>query len=293
MFFSIIVPTYNRANLIRKTIESLLNQENQNFEIIVVDDGSTDNTKDVIDQISSNKISYYQIKNSERGFARNYGSKLAKGDYLNFFDSDDIALKNHLSIADQAILTKNYPEIFHLNYAFLNSNGEINKNNNKEISVANKKLISGNILSCNGVFIKKDIALQFPFNESRNLSVSEDWDLWLRLSARYKIYMLPTITSYIVNHQGRSVMSFNEKKLLTRTNELINSLSRDQIFMKVYPKSLVKIKAHMLSYMSLHAVLCDYRKKAFYYLVSSIKVNYFEIFTKRFIAIIMHLVKLK
>jgi glycosyltransferase involved in cell wall biosynthesis len=291
--FSIIVPTYNRANLIGKTIESLLDQKHNSFEIIVIDDGSSDNTKEIIEKINSTKIKYYQIENSERGFARNYGARLAKGDYINFFDSDDMALTNHLLVADQTILNTNYPEVFHLNYAFLNTNGNISKNNNKEILEANKKLISGNILSCNGVFIKKDIALRFPFNESRNLSVSEDWDLWLRLSARYKIQMLPTITSYIVNHQGRSVMSFNEEKLLARTNELINSLSNDQVFMSVYPNSLIKIKAHMLSYMSLHAVLCGYKKKAFYYLMYAIKINYLEIFTKRFVAIITHLIKVK
>ena len=81
MLFSIVIPTYNRSQLIKTTIKSLLNQTCTDFEIIVVDDGSIDNTETVIEEIVSNKISYHKIKNSERGFARNFGAKIAKGKY--------------------------------------------------------------------------------------------------------------------------------------------------------------------------------------------------------------------
>jgi len=290
ILFSIVIPTYNRAGLITKTVISLLEQEYQNFEVIIVDDGSTDDTEEIVRNIVTSKVAYYKIPNSERGFARNFGAKQAKGDYINFFDSDDLAKPNHLLTANKTILDKNFPELFHLNYMVKNSNTELVKSNVGDAALANEILVGGNILSCNGVFLKKEIALKFPFNESRKLSVSEDWDLWLRLSARYKIYMVPTITSYIVNHEERSVMIFNEGKLLSRMQELVASVGRDEVFIKIYPTAVNEIKAHMLSYIALHAVLSNHKRISFKYLRLSLKTNYREIFTRRFLAIIKHLV---
>lgn len=287
--FTFIVPTYNRAHLIVKTIDSLLKQEYQNFDIIVIDDGSTDNTESVIKSIGSEKISYHKIPNSERGFARNYGAQLAKGDYLNFFDSDDLALKDHLSVARTTVLNKNFPEIFHLNYQVQYPDSSLRGSNIGEIEFANDELIKGNILSCNGVFIKREIFKQFPFKDKRALAATEDWDLWLRLSARYKIHLVPQITSYIVNHEQRSVFTFDEQRSLDRTNELIASLNSDQIFTKVYPGALKKIHAHMLSYMSLHAALAGHKRRSFQFLLKSLNVNLGEIFSRRFLAIIKHL----
>jgi glycosyltransferase involved in cell wall biosynthesis len=290
MLFSIIVPTYNRAHLISNTLNSLLAQEYQDFEIIVVDDGSTDNTKEIVEKIGSKKITYHRIKNSERGFARNYGTRLANGDYVNFFDSDDLALKNHLSVAHDTVVTKNFPEIFHLNYQVKNFDSSLGGSNIGKAGSANGKLIHGNILSCNGVFIKKEIALQFPFRDSRSLSASEDWDLWLRLSARYKIYLVPEVTSYIVNHEQRSVLNFNEKRALERIDELIESLNSDEAFNKIYPGAIKKIHAHMLSYTSLHSALAGYKGRSFQLLLRSLNVNLGEMFSRRFLAIIKHIV---
>lgn len=290
ILFSIVIPTYNRASLITKTVLSLLEQEYQNFEVIIVDDGSTDDTEEVVKNIDTLKVSYHKIKNSERGYARNFGAKLAKGDYINFFDSDDLAKPNHLSTAHKTILDKNFPELFHLNYMVMRSNSELVKSNVGNALLANQMLINGNILSCNGVFLKREIALQFPFNESRKLSVSEDWDLWLRLSARYKIHLVPTITSYIVDHEERSVMSFNEEKLLDRMQELLASIAGDKVFVNAYPTAVNKIKGHMLSYIALHAILTKHKSISFKYLRLAIKANYKEAFTRRFLAIIKHLV---
>ncbi len=290
MFFSIVVPTYNRASLIEQTIYSLLNQSFNDFEIIVVDDGSTDDTEVIVKNISSNKISYYKIVNSERGFARNFGAKKAKGLYVNFFDSDDIALNNHLEEAHKMVLKYNEPEIFHLNYAVKNQKTGVLVNKKWDVEFVNDSLWKGNTLSCNGVFVKQQTAISFPFNESRKLSVSEDWELWLRLSCRYKIYLSPVITSYIIDHDERSVLQYNEQKLLDRKDELIKSLSNDNEFFKMYAKQLKKIEAHMYSYMALHAALCEQNKSACKYLMKAISLNPSEILSRRFLAICKHII---
>jgi glycosyltransferase involved in cell wall biosynthesis len=289
MLFSFIIPTYNRANLIPLTIQSLLNQTEEDFEIIVVDDGSVDDTEIVVKKIGSDKITYVKIDNSERGFARNYGANLAKGDYINFFDSDDIALDNHLFEARKMIVLHTQPEVFHLNYAVKNINtGQVINKKWRDYKVSNF-IFEGNPLSCNGVFLRKDIALKYPFNPSRKLSVSEDWDLWLKLSARFPIHLSDVVTSYIINHSARSVFSFNEEKNIERMKELLLSLNSDSLFVSKFKNKLYKIEAHMYSYFSIHAILAGHRFKGLKYITKAIIINPNEIFTKRFLAIIKHL----
>ena len=128
ILISIIIPTYNRKESVIKLIDSLSNQINKNFEIIVIDDGSTDDTYDVLKKsISMKNFSVYKIKNSERGAARNYGATKSKGEYLNFFDSDDIALDNHISTATNKIIQSSYPEVINLSYAYKYKNNYLKK----------------------------------------------------------------------------------------------------------------------------------------------------------------------
>lgn len=91
MYFSIIIPTYNRDKLITETIQSVRNQTLIDWECIVVDDGSTDYTREVIESVSKedNRIRYIYQENAERSAARNNGIRNAKGEYICFLDSDD------------------------------------------------------------------------------------------------------------------------------------------------------------------------------------------------------------
>ena len=290
ILFSIVIPTYNRAKFIEKTINSVLDQTYKNFEVIVVDDGSTDNTQEVVKSIKDNRIVYFKKQNEERGAARNYGTKKSKGDYINFFDSDDLALNNHLFVANELIKEKNNPEAFHLAYNIITLDGHLIQNKNNFKGNLNKAILIGNIFSCNGVFLRSDIADKFPFSEIRELSASEDWLLWLKLSAHFKFHYSNIITSSIINHDFRSVMQFNEKSLKNRTRYLIEALKNDEVFRKKRGKYINAIHAHMLSYTSLHAVLASEKKIAIKYLVKAIKRSYRTIFSKRFFAILKHLI---
>ena len=90
LILSIIIPFHNRAKLLKTTINSIKKNKQNNFEIILVDDQSTEDVFSEIEDCLDKKTKYYKINKSERGFARNYGAKIAQGKYLNFFDSDDI-----------------------------------------------------------------------------------------------------------------------------------------------------------------------------------------------------------
>ncbi|MCI2285479.1 glycosyltransferase [Colwellia sp. MSW7] len=96
VIFSVVIPLYNRANIVEKVINSVIAQTCQDFEIIIVDDGSKDNAKEVIDNIRDNRIRYIYQENGGGSKARNTGIDNAKGKYVAFLDSDDVFLPHHL-----------------------------------------------------------------------------------------------------------------------------------------------------------------------------------------------------
>jgi glycosyltransferase involved in cell wall biosynthesis len=94
--FTAVVPTYNRAHLIERAISSVLAQTHTDFELIVVDDGSSDNTQAVVERIDDPRIRYVRQQNAGAAAARNHGARLATGEYLTFLDSDDEAMPRWL-----------------------------------------------------------------------------------------------------------------------------------------------------------------------------------------------------
>jgi len=99
MLFSIVIPAFNRASSIESCVNSVLKQKEQDFEVIIVDDGSSDNTKEVIQSISDSRIRYIYQSNGGGAKARNTGINNALGKYIAFLDSDDTFLPHHLSNA--------------------------------------------------------------------------------------------------------------------------------------------------------------------------------------------------
>lgn len=252
-FFTIVVPSYNRGSLIKRTLESLVTQTWPHFEIIVVDDGSTDDTETVVRSLGSSQVNYYRIANSERAAARNYGARQAKGNYINFFDSDDLALPNHLAEAARMVSQNGNPEWFHLGYAMSTPEGKVFKQVNTYSGETLQKYIPrGNPLSCNGVFLRSDIVRKFTFNEDRALSASEDYELWYRLAARYPLFYCNTITSWIIDHEMRSVRKMDARKLIERLNLLLHYLEQDKVVQEVFKNKFKLTKAGIYSYLALH-----------------------------------------
>lgn len=290
VMFSIIVPTYNREAFIGKTIASILAQTHQLFEIIIVDDGSKDNTEAVVKDFGDPRIHYYLKENGERGAARNYGIARAKGDYITFIDSDDVLYPNHFEEALKVIETGNHTDVFHLAYEYRDTQGKLLSTKTHTTSL-NQQLVRGNVISCIGIFIKQGIlGGGLLFSENRVLSGTEDWLLWLRLAARYPMGHSNIITACMINHDSRSVLNYDENAMLVRTQLLLEGLRADEVFMKQMGHHLTRIKAHMLSYISMHLVLGKDKKKAWSYFKQAIKLDASELFTRRALAIAKHLV---
>jgi len=290
-FITVVVPSYNRADLIAKTLTSLQRQDYDNYEILVIDDGSTDNTADVVRTVADQRTTYIHKENAERAAARNFGARAAHGAYINFFDSDDIALPNHLAEAAKLIRLYRNPEWFHLGYAWATPDGKVFKEvNNYTGQTLNAIIPNGNPLSCNGVFIRSEVILAFPFNETRALSASEDYELWVRLAARFPLHYSNTITSWVIDHEMRSVRTIHGEKLVKRLQLLIQSLEEDAQVVKYYGRNFKKIKADSSSYIALHlAEASKYKAQSLQYLLKSFTVYPGIISNKRFYAIIKNL----
>jgi len=287
VYFSIIIPTYNRAHLIKNTINSVLNQSYPHFEIIVVDDGSTDNTEDIIASFNSSKIRYVKINNSERGYSRNYGARQAIGEWFIFFDSDDIMYPDALQKCVEIINNNSGIMIFHTAYdiKFPESNFIIHHDlpNNFE-------LITGNFFSCNNVVIHRNIFNKYHFNEDRTIAGLEDWELWLRISAQHPVPHFPVITSALIQHEQRSVLLTKKESLINRVNTFMNYVLNNQNIVHTYKNKLHLFRCSCYTYISLHLALTGkYKSTSFYYLLKGIIENPFFIFQRRFFAIIKHI----
>jgi glycosyltransferase involved in cell wall biosynthesis len=288
--FSIIIPTYNRAHLITKTLNSVLEQDYPHFEILVVDDGSTDATQEVVENIQSPKIQYHKIPNGERAKARNFGIQKATGDFITFLDSDDILYAHHFSTAQNLIVSHPNDVFFSLAYEVIDTSGKVLHSYNQRKGDLNRQLITGNHLSCMGVFVKRDILLVNLFNEQRSLSGTEDYELWLRLASQYRIIYNNVITSAIINHESRSVLSFEEKKLVDRMVILENALRSSSSVMTFYKDSGVQtIMAHSWLYVSLHLAMSKKKKPALQYLLKAGFMKWHLFFTRKTLAIIKKL----
>lgn len=290
-FFSIIIPTYNRADFLPKTLETVFLQEFKDFEVLVIDDGSTDHTSEILQTFQSKypNLAYHIQPNSERGIARNHGIKKAKGTYITFLDSDDWLYKNYLSQAHQIILTSQYPAFLHTAYEIVKPNGiVITKVNNLE-SDNYKMLIEGNPLSCMGWFLHTEKTHKFHFPEDRTIAGSEDWAFALMLVANFGIKTSHLITSALVNHDSRSVLSFDEQKLENRTKSALAFALKDAKTAELYAPHHKKIISYLDAYISLHLALSKKKKGAFKYLWKTLKANPFFVFEKRFLGILKHL----
>ena len=285
-FFSIVIPSYNRADFIEKTIKSVLAQTFTEFEVIVVDDGSTDDTKKVILSIESSKIRYVYTSNRERAAARNTGAKSAIGEYIYFLDSDDLLYPKHLELARQFIL-KNQTKVFFQQYEFTLENGKKRQAYKPSSKILNKELIKrGNFMSCHGVFIDRKVFLQNLFNEDRELSGSEDYELWLRLAARYPIFYSPAVSSTLVFHSMRSVLNMNKEELIKRKELMLEYILKDSVFISKYEKYVSQLKADAYSYIALHSILAGEKRVGINYYLKALlnKPSFF--FSKRAIIIL-------
>ena len=282
--FSIVIPSFNRAHLIGKTLESILAMEFGDFEIIVVDDGSRDDTEGVVKAFQSPKIQYFRKSNGERGAARNFGAARASGEYVNFFDSDDLVYPNHLTVAHSLIVSVSRPEFFHLGYDIKDDRGNVVGTSDKFDAGSGERILFDNRLSCNGVFLRRDIALQYPFEEDPVLASSEDWELWIRLLCRFPIHFSNVVTSSVVHHDQRSLKTIKPEKIVARDCLLIDLLGKDEAVMRRFGKRFQRFIAERYTFFMLSFSEAGNRQAVLKWGQRAIKAFPQIVFKRRFLA---------
>jgi len=202
-FFSVIIPTYNREHFLKIAIESVLNQIFQDFELIVIDDGSTDCTKDLIKSYEDRRLKYICQKNHGVAHARNKGIENSVGRFIAFLDSDDSWVPEKLGIAKEYI--DKFPEmkIFHTEETWYRRGKLLNQK--KKHKKPNGNVFYNSLpLCCIGMstsVIKKETFNKIgKFDES--LPACEDYDFWLRATLEYEVKLIPKRLT--IKNGGRS-----------------------------------------------------------------------------------------
>jgi glycosyltransferase involved in cell wall biosynthesis len=287
-FFTVVIPTYNRGDIISDTIQSVLAQRFTNFELLIVDDGSTDDTENVVRNFTDSRVKYFKKTNKERGAARNFGVKNSIAKYVTFCDSDDLLYPDYLQNAFETI-SKSKVDVAWLHLAY-----EIKRSGAKSLKMSIKPddiiltLAKGNPLSCMGIFVKRDVIAENNFNEDRYLSGSEDWELWLRLASKYPIVVDTRVSACLMLHDGRSVLASDELKLQLRKFLSIGYAFDDEAVKMKFSKYRKLMEAYFDTYISLHLMLSGNRISSLRYLFKAIANYPACILDRRFLAIIKY-----
>lgn len=182
---SVIIPTYNRAPFIKKAVDSVLAQTYRDFELIVVDDGSIDNTKDLM-KLYKKRIKYIYQKNQGPSVARNKGIKEANGDFMAFLDSDDWWRKDKLEIQIRQMIKNPDLLISHTQEVWY-KHGKILNQRNKHRKFAGNifdKCLKICAVGMSTIMARKELFSKVGLFDE-NLPCCEDYDLWLRVSPKY------------------------------------------------------------------------------------------------------------
>jgi glycosyltransferase involved in cell wall biosynthesis len=222
---SVIIPTFNRANLIEKAIKSVLKQTYQDFEIIVVDDGSIDNTEEIIRGFKDKRVKYIKKYKKNRGIsvARNIGIKVARGKYIALLDSDDEWLPEKLN-KQMKIFESESSEVgvvYTGDYYVNEKDKEI-----KKVHIPRKKgYIYEDLLKAEGglyvstVLVKKECFAKVGLFDE-NFPAREDLDMWIRIAKYYKFRYVKDLLVVCRTHLNQ---------ITTNSEALIEGVKRIQM----------------------------------------------------------------
>lgn len=263
------MPTYNRSELISRAIDSVINQSYENWELIIIDDGSTDNTYETVNKfiLSEKRIKYFFQKNQERSAARNNGIRNSNGNWICFLDSDDIFHKTHLEKFSEEIKKTKFSKGLYFSGLSLN---KFSKEKEKyDISGKNNlEFVMLNTIGTPRACIYKNILFNHFFNEK--LINGEDRDLWVRILQENPLFYHSDKTFIEINHPQRSINTISSKYESLKTLKFIIKSN------KVAIRNLVKKQCLSNSYFSLAKSYIKSKRltMALYYVFRSIFTNF-------------------
>lgn len=267
---SVIIPTYNRASLLKRAIESVLKQSFDDFELIVVDDASPDNTPDVVESIDDGRIRYIRLKKNSGGpVARNTGIKKARGRFIALLDDDDEWLPHRLELQVKKFeeISREFGVVYGGFYYVSQQDGRIlGKRLPKVRGDLYPHLLKENFIGSPTLLIRRECFKRAGLFDT-TLTSSQDWDMWLRISRYYKFdYVNEIVAKYYVH--GRQI-SFNMRKYIPGRERFINKhkdISKNPKIMSIH-----------LSQMGMLLILGGNPEKGVRYLARSVAMSPFNL----------------
>lgn len=232
---SIILPTYNRAHIIGESINAVLNQTYPHFELIIIDDCSTDNTEDFIKNHTDERIKYIKLKeNKGASGARNEGIKVAKYDYIAFCDSDDCFDERKLELQINAFLESNDNKLGFVYHKFKYVTGRLSgvvfPNNEWPIEDMSgnlyERLFLGNLIGCPTIMATRECIEASGFFDETYPAL-EDYDYALKMAKNFHGKFVNEILLYCSDE--RDGVSSNYQNNLVASCLLINRYKNDLI----------------------------------------------------------------
>lgn len=259
--FSVVIPLYNKEQSISSTINSVLNQTYHNFELIVVNDGSTDNSLQVVSQIEDPRIRIIDKPNGGVSRARNRGVKEARYEWIAFLDADDLWRGNHL--AEVADMMKLFPDEKVFTTSFEYSDGRKlfrNPRTSRIIKIENyyKEALNESLI-CSITIVLHKTCFDMVGGFNPKLSRGEDLDMWGRLAREYTIVKSSEVTAlYRIDAENRSDSPHELMHSKVYYYDFQDLISLDE--KKYYKKHIVNTLVNLVSDMKIGSFLKLYRR---------------------------------
>jgi glycosyltransferase involved in cell wall biosynthesis len=199
-FFSVIIPVYNRKKFLRKAIQSITDQSFQDWELIIVDDCSSDGSWELMQEFANDQIRVFQNEaNAERCVTRNNGIVFSRGKYICFLDSDDYHLPNHLETIYKEIQEKNFPKALFFTNAWDENEGVKTERFCPDFEKYNSfQYILGYTFNPQRWAVHRDIFKEIKFDPE--VIICEDMDTSARIATKYPVYQIKERTTVYVHH---------------------------------------------------------------------------------------------
>lgn len=279
---SIIIPAYNSAGTIHATIESVLNQTFTNFELIIVDDGSTDDTAQIVRRFQDERLVYIYQPNSERSAARNNGIAHAKGHYIAFLDSDDLWLPTKLE--KQIMLMEGNPDLglVYCDMILFDSYTARDVSRHSQLATPHRgrvplrDILVQNFISSPTPLVRRQVFEQVGGFDT-TLVPCEDWDMWIRVVARFTIDYIP---EPLARYRLRSNYTSWENKpglMFDQSTKVLDKVEENFVKQGLCPASAVRKGRSRIYYLYGRAMMYQGNfDEAHQYYLHSLRLDPFE-----------------
>ena len=253
---SIVIPTYNHGRFVVAAVESALAQSYASTEVLVVDDGSTDNTRDVLAAFAG-RISYVYQENRGLSAARNTGIRTAQGEFIALLDADDMWVPEKLHV--QMRVFADYPDtgLVSCGSDFIDDQGqEVSLDSSRGFDRFRfRRLLQGNCVSGGSNAVVKRLCFDAVGLFDERLRSSEDWDMWLRIAKRYPVRCAPQMLTKVRVSTNSMSAEKNADTMLVNELRVLDKLFSDQTTnVNVYDRGMAYAHRYVAAAWAYHKV---------------------------------------